>query len=165
MRTANLERVLGLDTFDLDEIATALQDQSDYDRRYLVDPETGKIEFWTRDCGIDGENPVELDELDHLIPIDSLPSYVWYQDMEDFAEGISDERAQRRLLRAMQGRGAFRHFRAELHEEYPELLPAWYAFRDVRAKRRAVRWLQDNSLVDDEAADRFVMENPDPDLP
>lgn len=25
-----------------------------------------------------------------LIPIDPIPSYVWYQDMADFAEGISD---------------------------------------------------------------------------
>jgi Uncharacterised protein family (UPF0158) len=165
LRVDSLESVLDLDKFDLDEIATALQDQSDYDHRYLVDPETGKIEFWTEDTGIHGETPVDLDELDHLIAIDPLPSYVWYQDMEDFAEGISDERAQRRLLRAIQGRGAFRHFRAELHEEYQELLPAWYAFRDVRAKRRAVRWLQDNSLVDNETADRFMAENPDPDLP
>ena len=26
-------------------------------------------------------------------PIDPLPSYVWYQDMADFAEGISDDTA------------------------------------------------------------------------
>ncbi len=45
--------------------------------------------FWTSDTGIDGESPVDLDEL-VLILIDPLPSYVWYQDMVDFAEGISD---------------------------------------------------------------------------
>jgi hypothetical protein len=63
--------------------------------------------------------------------------------MADFAEGISDERAGRRLARAIDGKGAFRRFKDELHEEYPHLLPAWYAFRDVRAKRRAVDWLVD----------------------
>ena len=157
--------MLDLDRFDLDEIATALQDQTDYERRYRVDPETGKIEFWTQDLGIDGQNPVALDELDHLIPIDALPSHVWYQDMEDFAAGISDEKASRRLLRAIQGRGAFRHFKAELHEEYPELLQVWYAFRDTRAERRAVEWLQDNELIDDETADRFMAEHPDPTFP
>ncbi|MFI2652038.1 hypothetical protein [Micromonospora fulviviridis] len=57
-----------------------------------------------------------------------------------------------------------------MHEEYPHLLPAWYAFRDVRARRRAVEWLVDNSLVDnslvdDETGERFVTEHPDPDLP
>jgi hypothetical protein len=48
--------------------------------------------------------------------------------MADFAEGIADDRAARRLGRAIQGKGAFRRFRDELHEEYADLLPAWYAF-------------------------------------
>jgi Uncharacterised protein family (UPF0158) len=85
--------------------------------------------------------------------------------MADFAEGITDERAGRRLLRAIQGKGAFRRFKDELHEEYPDLLPAWYAFRDARAQRRAVQWLADSSLIDDDAASRFLTGLPDPDLP
>jgi hypothetical protein len=156
--------VLELDRVDLDEIANALGDQTDYEHRWLIDPETGEVAFWTSDTGIDGQNRVDLDELD-LIPIDPLPSYIWYQDMADFAERISDESARRRLTRAIDGRGAFRRFRAELHEEYPNLLPAWYAFRDSRAKRRAVEWLADNSLVDDDTADRFRTDHPDPELP
>jgi Uncharacterised protein family (UPF0158) len=92
---------------------------------------------WTSETGIDGQTPVDLDELD-LVCIHPLPPWVWYQDMADFAEGITDERAARRLLRAIDGKGAFRRFRAELQEEYPELLSAWYAFRDARATRRAV---------------------------
>jgi hypothetical protein len=107
---------------------------------------------------------LDLDDLD-LVCIDPLPSWVWYQDMADFAGTITDERAVRRLGRAIQGKGAFRRFRDELHEEYPDLLPAWYAFRDVRAKRRAVQWLADNSLIDDDAASRFLAGHPDPDLP
>ena len=85
--------------------------------------------------------------------------------MEDFAEGISDEQASRRLLRAIQGRGAFRHFKAELHEEYPGLLPAWYAFRDTRAQRRAVEWLVDNGLAGQADAQRFLTSHPEPRLP
>jgi hypothetical protein len=100
-----------------------------------------------------------------LVGIEPLPSYVWYQDMADSAERISDERVGWRLTRAIQGRGAFRRFRDELHEEYPHLLPMWYAFRDVRAKRRAVEWLADNSLIDDDTARRFLTDNPDTDLP
>jgi hypothetical protein len=38
------------------------------------------VVFWTSASGIDGENPVDLDELD-LILIDPVPSSVWYQDM------------------------------------------------------------------------------------
>ena len=50
----------------------------------------------------------------------------------------------------------------ELNEEYPRLLPVWYAFRDARAARRAVGWLLDASLVSDDDADRFRAEHPDP---
>ncbi len=59
--------------------------------------------------------------------------------MADFAEAITDDRTGRRLTRAIQGKGAFRRFRDELHDEYSDLLPAWYGFRDIRAKRRAVQ--------------------------
>ena len=85
--------------------------------------------------------------------------------MADFAERISDERAGRRLARAIEGRGAFRRFKDELHQRYPHLLPMWYAFRDVRAKRRAVEWLADNSHIDDDSANYFMTDHPDPDLP
>ena len=78
-----------LEEVDVEEIATALADQTDYEHRWLVDPRTGQVAFWTSDTGIDGASPVDLDELD-LIPIDPLPSYVWYQDIVDLAEGISD---------------------------------------------------------------------------
>jgi len=69
------------------------------------------------------QTPVDLDKLD-LICIDPVPSYIWYQDMADFADWVSDERAGRRPARAIQGKGAFRRFKGELQEEYPHLLAA-----------------------------------------
>jgi hypothetical protein len=156
--------VLDLSRVDLEEIATALADQTDYEHRYLINPQTGEIVFWTADTGIDGQTPVDLEELD-LLCIDPLPSYVWYQDMADFADRVGDEQAGRRLERAIRGKGAFRRFNDELHEEYPDLLPAWYAFRDTRARHRAVDWLVDNSLIDNDAATRYHDEHPEPDVP
>jgi len=156
--------VLDLSSLDLEEIATALADQTDYEHRWLINPVTGEVVFWTADTGIDGQTPVDLDELD-LICIDPVPSYIWYRDMADFADQISDERARRRLARAIQGKGAFRRFKAELQEEYPHLMPAWYAFRDVRASRRAVEWLDGNSLVDHDVVRRFLDEHPEPAVP
>ena len=61
--------MLELDAIDVEEIATALADQTDYEHRWLIDPRTGDVVFWTSDTGIDGENPVEIEELD-LIVID-----------------------------------------------------------------------------------------------
>ena len=107
---------------------------------------------------------MDLDDLD-LVVIGPLPSWVWYQDMADFADGITDGRAGRRLARAIQGKGAFRRFKDELHQEHPDLLAAWYEFRDTRARCRAVQWLADNSLIDDGSADRFLSAHPDPALP
>ena len=156
--------MLDLTSLDLEQVGIALADQNGYEHRWLINPQTGEIAFWTADTGIDGQTPVDLDELD-LVCIDPLPSWVWYQDMADFAEGITDERAGSRLLRAIQGKGAFRRFKSELHAEYPHLLTAWYAFRDARAQRRAVQWLADNSLINDDSASRFMTDHPVPDLP
>lgn len=114
--------------------------------------------------GIDGTNAVELDELD-LILIDPLPPYVWFQDMADFAEGVSDLESGRDLTQALQGRGAFRRFKNRLYDHHPELISSWHALRDVRAQRRAVKWLLDQELIDHRAAEEFVTRHPDPDLP
>jgi hypothetical protein len=65
--------VLDLSSLDLEEIATALADQTDYEHRWLIDPETGEVVFWASDTGIDGQTPVDLDELD-LICIDPVLS-------------------------------------------------------------------------------------------
>ena len=69
-----------------------------------------------------------------------MPSWVWYQDMADFADGITDQRAGRSLIRAIQGKGAFRRFKNRLHQDYPQLLPAWHAFQSARAKRALRAW-------------------------
>ncbi|QGN50915.1 UPF0158 family protein [Micromonospora sp. WMMD558] len=156
--------MLDVRRLDLEEIAMALQDQSAYEYRWLIDRDSGEIMMWTADGGIDGKTPVDLEELD-LVPIEALPSSVWHRDMVDFAERVSDEQAGRRLLRAVQGRGAFRRFKDELHEEYPHLLPAWHAFQHARATRRVIDWLLDNSLINHAAASSYRSEHPDPDVP
>ena len=158
------EWMLDLGGIDVEEIATALADQTDYEHRWLIDPRTGQVAFWTSDTGIDGENPVEIDELD-LIVIVPLPSSVWFQDMADFADGISDGVARRQLTQSLQGRGAFRRFKNQIYDRHHELISAWHSLRDVRAQRRAVEWLLDQGLIDDSAAQQFAADHPDPRLP
>ena len=156
--------MLDLDTLDLDDIATALSDQTDYEHHWLIDPRTGDIAFWTSDTGVDGQNPVDLDDLDLLL-IDPLPPSVWYEDMADFAEQVSDPAAQQRLGRALSGRGAFRRFKDELYGQYPELISVWHAFRDARAQRAAVEWLLDQELISEDSAERYADGHPDPAVP
>jgi hypothetical protein len=158
--------VLDLNKVDLSQIADALEDQTDYDHAFLIHEETGQFEFWTRNCGIDGKTPVELDDLpEELITIRPIPSHVWYGDMEDFIDELSNEQAARRLARAIDGSGAFHRFRAELTEEYPHLERAWHQFREVRALRRAVEWLAENELVARDAAERYQASHPDTHVP
>jgi len=156
--------VLDLSSFDVEEIATALADQTDYEHRWLIDPRTGELAYWTSDTGIDGENPVEIDELD-LIAIDPLPSYVWFQDMADFADGISDNATSRRLAQSLHGRGAFRRFKNQIYEHHPDLIPAWHTLRDARAQQRAVEWLLDQGLINATTAQQVATDHPDPALP
>lgn len=158
-----------MDNVDLGDIADALADQfGGYEHLMLINPQTGETVYWSADTGIDGNTPIGLDELleeRELIGIRPLPSRVWYQDMADFVDGISDEQSSRRLERAIRSKGAFRRFKDELREEYPDLLPVWYEFRDSRAMRRTVEWLAEQSLVDDAAADRYLASHPEPELP
>lgn len=155
--------MLDLDSIDLDWVVQGLQDQTDYEHRWLLDPRTGEVVLWTSDSGIDGD-PVELDELD-LIVIHPLPSHVWYRDMVDFAYSISDRAAGERLGRTLEGRRVFRRFKDELHERHPELVSTWHAWSDARALVRAVEWLSDQGLVDDVAARRFLDAQPEVPLP
>jgi hypothetical protein len=97
-----------VDAVRLDDIADALQDQETYEHHWTFDPRTGDVGFASRD--LDGEDEEPDAE---LVIVEPYPSSVWYRDMADFAEGLSDERASRRLLRALDGRGAFRHFKNE----------------------------------------------------
>ena len=155
-----------LNTFDLGEIADALQDQNDFEHAWLVNANTGEMVHWTADTGIDGHTPVDLDDLDEeLVDIRPLPSWDWYQDMADFVDEVTDEQTGRRLARAIDGKGAFCRFRAELHEEYPNLLPDWHEFREVRAHRRAVEWLADSKLISADEAQRYLDSHPDPHVP
>jgi Uncharacterised protein family (UPF0158) len=156
--------MLDLDKLDVEEIAEALGDQTDYEHRWLIDPTTGQVTFWTSDTGIDGQNPVDIDELD-LVPIDPLPPHIWYQDMADFADGISDIAAGARLKDSLQGRGAFRRFKTQIYDHHRDLISAWHTFRDARAHQRAVDWLLDQELINDRAAQQFAVAHPDPKLP
>ena len=156
--------MIDLSVVDLEELAMALGDQNGYEHHWLIDPDSGQISLWTEDGGIDGEHPVDLDEVD-LIGINPLPSSVWYQDMADFADGISDERARRavrpsdpreRGLPAVQGRT-------------PRGIPG-PAARLVRlprrprpAPRRGMARRQRHRRRD--TSPEFLSEHPEPDLP
>ena len=129
--------MLDLGGIDIEEIATALADHTDHEHRWLIDPRTGQVTFWTSDTGIDGENPVELNELD-LIPIDPLPALRVVSRHGRLCRRHQRQRGRPTPDPSLQGRRPFRRFKNEVYEHHPELISPWHALRDVRAQRRAV---------------------------
>jgi len=52
-----------------------------------------------------------------------------------------------------------------LCEEYPDLVPVGHAFRDARARHRAVEWLVGERLIEEAAAEQFLGDNQHHDVP
>ena len=152
--------MLDLKDIDLGELCAALDDHSP-EHTWWLDPSTGEVVLWS-------EYFHEQDELDPesrgLLPIDPTPSYDGYADMEDFIERVRDPRARDLLERAIAGRGAFRRFKDTLFD-FPELREAWFRFRDVRAERRAIEWLDGEGLIDPRQAEQAIAELAEPELP
>lgn len=67
-----------------------------------------------------------------------------YRMMEEFIEDLGDRKIQAELSRAIQGRGAFRRFKAKLLEKGIE--QNWYTFRDTSYRQFALRWCEENGI-------------------
>ena len=151
--------MLDLTEIDLDDLAQALEDHS-YEHSWWLHPETGEIVLW-------GDRFQEQDEQDPetrgLRPIDPIPSHEGYEEMQEFIERVRDPHARDLLERAIAGRGAFRRFKDTLLD-FPEVRDAWFRFHDARLERKAIRWLVDEGLVDQAAAERALADRPEPDL-
>jgi Uncharacterised protein family (UPF0158)/Nucleotidyltransferase domain len=151
--------VLDLKKVDLDDLAQALEDHSN-EHTWWLDPETGEVVLWSDYFQEQGEADPEMRGLH---PIDPIPSHEGYEEMQDFIKRVRDPRARDLLERAIAGRGAFRRFKDTMLD-FPELRDAWFGFHDARLERRAIRWLLDEGLVDEAAAERSLAERPEPEL-
>jgi hypothetical protein len=146
-------RVFDLAEVDLDLLATALEDHSSFGSSWWIDAGTGEVWMWSDDMAPDPAwDPDERDDARGILPLESR---IAYGDMADFVALVPDHDAADLLDRAITGRGAFRRFKDTLFE-FPELRQRWFAFRDTRMRRRAIEFLVDESLIDDELANRAL---------
>lgn len=150
-------KMLDLADVDLDGLAYALDDHGG--GTWWLDPNNGELTYVPEDGFVDEDDPSEGGSL----PVEPVSSDEAYGDLEEFTGRIRDPRAREMLQRAIEGRGAFRRFKDALFE-FPSLREAWFAFHDARMRRRAIRWLADEQLVDAAAADRAIAGIHDPDL-
>lgn len=150
--------MLDLERVNLPDLCDALEDHSPEQHWYL-DRATGEL-LVTFDFD---EVDESLEERD-LVGIEPLPSHEAYEDLADFTGRVSDPKAHDLLTRAIEGRGAFRRFKDTLFE-FPELREAWFAFHDVRMRRRALEWLLDEGVVDPQQAKEALDRLLEPDGP
>lgn len=157
-----------LATFDLDEIAFVREDNrwAHTGNHYFVHPRSGELFHWDEDHLLNGEGPVEEEDLDpDLVVLDWVDSGEAYRDMQDFVSCLTDRTAADRLQRALDDRGPFRRFRDTMMRSHPELSAPWRSFEQVRSHRRSVHWLMREGLVDREEAEAYIDAHPDPDVP
>lgn len=149
--------MLDLANVDLDALAEALEDHSDF-LRWFIDPVTAEVLAWSEDM----EDVADPEESGAYY-IEPIPSFKAYSDMQEFVELVSDRRASDLLRRAIEGRGAFRRFKDTLFE-FPDLRQQWFRFHDVRMRRRAIDWLVDVGLIDESQARTVLSDLIEPQL-
>ena len=138
---------------DLAGVAEALGDNSG-ETTWWYDPTNGEVEMAVADSYLmDGDIEDEDDPYERgLVPIEPIGSRGAYRDMVEFAESVADARASDLLLRALEGRGAFRRFRDTLYE-FADLRDRWFDFGNAAGECRAIDWLLDERCVDPDDAE------------
>jgi Uncharacterised protein family (UPF0158) len=88
-----------------------------------------------------GDEEVEdADDDERWLRVHCEGSRAGYRDMELFIDSMEDGHVVDRLVRSIQGRGAFRRFKDTL-ANWPHFLDRWYGFTDDRLRGRARAWL------------------------
>lgn len=130
---------------DLDELAAAMDMDPDMGASWLH-PTTGELligldPFATGELGGD-ELPDDFEDWIRVEPRDTGEAW---NDMASFTESVEDQAFGARLLRAIEGRGAFRRFKDILFER-PEIRERWFAWSEDRSWARARVFLAEHRL-------------------
>jgi len=130
---------------ELEEIYEEMYGDGDEPRMSLDDALAARnVPEWQKES-IRAAHLVEEGYGTRLIEIPQRESRDGYGDMEAFIETVSDRRLQDRLRRAINGRGAFRHFKDTLLD-YPKERERWFAFEQERMRQRVLEWLADEEI-------------------
>lgn len=105
----------------------------DYEGAYL-DTETGDVVL------VEPEALTEIEDTERYVRVPSVQTQHTFEDMTQFAQSLRNEELQRRVLTALNGKGAFRRFKDTIRSE-PAVQKGWFAFRDARDRDTLLRWL------------------------
>jgi hypothetical protein len=116
---------------------------TDEDVSYAEDDDDSRfIPDWQQETAEQAKQVLADDE--YIVLPDNFEIHE-YKIMERFCYTIEDERVQNILLRAINGKGAFRHFKDKVYEEGID--KNWYRFRDNALKRIVVGFLENQGIA------------------
>ncbi len=139
-----------LDHVDLEMLTEALHSFDGF-IGFSYCPSTGRVQ-----AEIDEEgNPIEVADYDPLVvPIDYVGNRGSFKDMEDFVALREDAELADRLARSLREKRPFRAFGDAVYRAEDEgssgLITEWHEFSNARRTRRALVWLREWDLIDDE---------------
>jgi hypothetical protein len=103
------------------------------------DSESGDLPDWQGQQA-DLVKAIDGDEGGRFVPLPDKFDVNEWDMMRDFATSQKDDRLAEDLLRAIQGRGAFRYFKDRIHDAGVE--KQWYEFRDAQYRQIALNWCE-----------------------
>jgi len=144
---------------DVEDIAMVMENQDRFGTQYYLDTETGEIvaipdelmsaleegesceglPAWELELLPKAKGIFEGSERYEEIP--TRPSYEGYNQMVEFAEGVTDPKIKRELSIALDGKGAFRRFKNVLRD-YPKEETEWFKFKAERDREEVKDWLE-----------------------
>jgi hypothetical protein len=146
----------------LSAILDALDMQSDETHAFL-DRQTGEVAVLSKEelrAAEDGDDLsgypvwqrenieraalVSADDGSRFVPLPDRFEVNEWEMMRDFALSVEDAAASEALLDAIHGRGAFRHFKDQVHQR--GLAESWYEFRAGRYRQIALDWCEEHGL-------------------
>jgi hypothetical protein len=129
---------------EMEALYEEIGDAEDIDRAFAEALARRDMPDWMREA-VEEADRVEKGFGSRYLRIEPTGSLDAYRDIEAFIETVPGERLAGLLLRAIEGRGAFRRFRSVL-EEHPRERERWDAFRDARARQHALDWLASEDI-------------------
>jgi hypothetical protein len=82
---------------------------------------------------------------DRFVAIDTVPSRIQYQWVDEFSKSIEDESLRVRVEAAINGKGAFRRFK-DILLTIPDERRRWFEFRDHKMRERISEWVREKGI-------------------
>ena len=118
----------------------------DSETHMFYNKETGEFDFYADFMLYDMPDEIDVEKFYDEVWVAAPRQYDLneYDVMVDFAESVSDPRANELLCVALEGKGAFRRFKDTLHRV--DLTEQWYAFKRNAFIEIARQWCSENGI-------------------